>query len=277
MRRTRSLLPQYLHVSSPSSMGNDDDAKKKKLGLLSLSNNTKFFFSFFVSFLLLASIGLVYFPRFTANSELPDDWQTWTYGRFRQEFECSKYIYKENKRFYTVKDWQIMRDTYIQHVDSSFVFDDQVPPTKGYSLHGKGNPPPYYADQSPGSGRGLFASHIIHKGELVHNGTISDVAFPNATAWRCFIFALPTKEMACDVTEWSWTQPLQKNGPQKLMTSFTISILVNEGDTDEEVNALPESDVSPLFYATREIQKGEEILTTYDTLYSGDWGAAGLG
>ena len=60
------------------------------------------------------------------------------------------------------------------------------------------------------------------------------------------------------------------------MTGFTISILINEGWTDEDVNVLPESDVSPLFYSTRDIQKGEELLTTYETLYSTDHDAVGL-
>eukprot|EP00986_Skeletonema_menzelii_P000240 scaffold67_cov155-Skeletonema_menzelii.AAC.14 len=210
--------------------------------------------------------------------KVPDDRETWTWGRFRQEYECEKYyIHQENKRFYTMADWQTMRDIYIQHVDSSYVFDDPIPPTKGYSLQGKGNPPPFYAALSPGSGRGLFASRDIHEGELVHNGTISDVSFPNADAFRRFMFALPTKEMACDVTEWTWTQPLHKNGPLKLMTSFTISILVNEADDEEEMNILPESEVSSLFYATRDIQKGEEITTSYDTLYSADFDEVGLG
>mmetsp|Transcript_10961 Transcript_10961/g.18727 ORF Transcript_10961/g.18727 Transcript_10961/m.18727 type:complete len:152 (-) Transcript_10961:180-635(-) len=121
--------------------------------------------------------------------------------------------------------------------------------------------------------------HIMpkkYKGELVHNGTKSDVSFPNANAYRRFMFGLPKREMGCDVTEWTWTQQQGENGPLKLMTGFTISILINEGWTDEDVNVLPESDVSPLFYSTRDIQKGEELLTTYETLYSTDHDAVGL-
>lgn len=207
--------------------------------------------------------------------DLPKDWQSWTFKRFQREFPCA---HRPSSAFelYTVEDFQMMRDTYIQYVDRSFKFDDPVPPTEGYSLHVKGTPPPYHAKKIPDGPRGLFASRDIHKGELVHNGTKSDVSFPDANAWRRFRFGLPKREMGCDVTEWTWTQGQVKNGPLKLMTSFTISILINEGRTDEDVNVLPESDVSPLFYATRDIQKGEELLTTYETLYDAEHGAVGL-
>ena len=211
------------------------------------------------------------------TTKLPKDWQAWTFGRFKDEFQCRVYLDRTTKPLYTLEYWQIMRNTYIQQVDNTYIFDDPVPPTKGYSLHVKGNTQPYYAAQSPGRGRGVFASRNIHKDELVHDGTKSDITFPDATSWRRFMFALPKKEIACDVTEWTWTQRLQeKYSPMKIMTSFTISVLMNEGDTEEEVNALPESSISSSFYATREIHKGEEILTSYE-MYDTDYDAVGLG
>jgi len=63
-----------------------------------------------------------------------------------------------------------------------------------------GEKQPYYAKKSPGKGRGLFASRDIKKGEVVHDGTNSDVIM-SGKDFRRFIFALPQK-MACDATEW---------------------------------------------------------------------------
>ena len=245
--------------------------------------------SFVAGIVLLLFMGRTYFQSQSTTTklnlqqalpklDLPKDWQSWTFKRFKTEFQC---YHRPSSAFelYTVEDFQMMRDTYIQYVDRSYKFDDPVPPTEGYSLHVKGTPQPYYAKKqhvADGGQRGLYASRDIHKGELVHNGTKSDVSFPNANAYRRFLFGLPKREMGCDVTEWTWTQQQGENGPLKLMTGFTISILINEGWTDEDVNVLPESDVSPLFYSTRDIQKGEELLTTYETLYSTDHDAVGL-
>eukprot|EP00984_Skeletonema_dohrnii_P010544 scaffold4110_cov77-Skeletonema_dohrnii-CCMP3373.AAC.9 len=236
-----------------------------------------------IALTLLLVVGLSHFRQSTTTNlkqslpkpDLPKDWQSWTFQRFQREFPCA---HRPSSAFelYTVEDFQMMRDTYIQYVDRSYKFDDLVPPTEGYSLHVKGTPPPYHAEKIPDGPRGLFASRDIHKGELVHNGTKSDVSFPDANAWRRFMFGLHKREMGCDVTEWAWTQGQVKNGPLKLMTSFTISILINEGMTDEDINVLPESNVSPLFYATRDIKKGEELLTTYETLYYTNHDAVGL-
>lgn len=295
-----SPRPSYFHHRKDNGtgieFGGDDDVKKEHLKHRNptfLSDNTKKAVVNYIAISLLFISGLLYFrpqgnddrqrrPSLRSSIQqrlfttgLPNDWQTWTFRRFVQEFQCQAYFDRETKPLYTMEYWQTMREKYIEQVDSTYEFDDPVHPTKGYSLRIKGNTPPYYADESPGRGRGLFASRNIHKGELVHDGTQSDITFPDAMSWRRFMFALP-KEIACDVTEWSWTQQLEEHGPMKIMTSFTISILMNEGDTDEEVNVLPENSVSPLYYATREIQKGEEILTRYET-YSTDFDAVGLG
>ncbi|KAL7525207.1 hypothetical protein ACHAXR_000903 [Thalassiosira sp. AJA248-18] len=108
-----------------------------------------------------------------------------------------------------IEDWQLMRDTFIQVVDTTPKKrwkDDPIPPTLGYSLQpGIPIPPPYHAKFSSGKGRGLFASRDIAKGELVHDGDVTDVIFPDAIAWRRFVFSLP-RDFACDMTDWNWMQ-----------------------------------------------------------------------
>ena len=47
----------------------------------------------------------------------------------------------------------------------------------------------------------------------------------------------------------------------KIMLAINISAMLNTGLTPEEVNLLPETSTSQLYYATRDIKRGEEILT----------------
>ena len=148
---------------------------------------------------------------------------------------------------------------YNKEVDSSYKFDEIMPPTQGYKFNEAGAQP-YYAKVSDGKHRGLFASRDIRKGEVVHDGTHLDVAFPDAKAYRRFVFALP-RRTACDITEWTWTQRLEQDGPMKIMLAINASAMLNPSFTSEEANVLPESSTSQLYYATRDIKRGEEILT----------------
>eukprot|EP00574_Skeletonema_japonicum_P001032 CAMPEP_0201741814 /NCGR_PEP_ID=MMETSP0593-20130828/47002_1 /ASSEMBLY_ACC=CAM_ASM_000672 /TAXON_ID=267983 /ORGANISM="Skeletonema japonicum, Strain CCMP2506" /LENGTH=359 /DNA_ID=CAMNT_0048236153 /DNA_START=81 /DNA_END=1157 /DNA_ORIENTATION=- len=175
--------------------------------------------------------------------------------------------------------WESMLDAYNQVVDPAYKFDDEVPPTEGYRLNEDGLPP-YYAKLSPGKGRGLFASRDIQKGEIVHDGTKSDVVFPNETSWKRFMFALPRK-IACDQSEWTFTQQLEEDGPMRIVSSLNIAILMNQGNTLRDVNVQPEdgngkpSEYSSLFRAMKDIKIDEEILMNYGA-YDTDFAAAGL-
>jgi hypothetical protein len=212
---------------------------------------------------------------FTLNvNDLPNDWVEWGFVRIRHKFKCGDYVVNEVKPLPSMEYWQIVLDTYNKEVDKSYKFDELVPPTQGYRFNEAGAQP-YYAKVSKGKDRGLFASRDIQKGELVHDGTKSDVVFPDAMAWRRFVLALPRK-VACDVTEWSWTQRLEEGGPMKILMAINISILMNNGNTPKQINAVPKSSTSSLFYATQDIKKDEEILTDYD-IYDTRFDLAGLG
>ena len=211
---------------------------------------------------------------FTLNkNDLPNDWVDWGFTSIRLKFKCDPYVENGFKPLPTMEYWQMIRDTYNKEVNSSYTFDELVPPTQGYRLNEAGGPP-YYAKVSEGKDRGLFASRDIKKGEVVHDGYKSDVVFPDAMAWRRFVFSLP-RRAACDMTEWSWTQQLEEGGPMKILTSINISILMNMG-APEQINAVPKSSTSSVFYAIRDIKKGEEILTDYD-IYETRFDLAGLG
>ena len=207
------------------------------------------------------------------KNKLPDDWEEWGFERIQRKFKCEKYVNEEFKPLPSMEYWQMVLDAYNKEVDSSYRFDPIVPPTEGYRFNEAG-PPPYYAKLTKNKDRGVFASRDIQKGELVHDGTKSDVVFPNAMAWRRFVLALP-RQAACDMTEWCWTQQLEKGGPMKIVMAINISSLMNTGSPNK-INAMPRSSTSSLFYATQDIKKGQEILTDYD-IYETRYDLVGLG
>eukprot|EP00984_Skeletonema_dohrnii_P031781 scaffold24747_cov144-Skeletonema_dohrnii-CCMP3373.AAC.1 len=202
--------------------------------------------------------------------EPPHGWQTFGFLQIREHFSCDVFDYVLFKPP-SMKEWQIILDAYNKEVDSSYKFDQIVPPTQGYLFGRNGEEaPPFYANSIEGTNRnrGLFASRDIQEGEVVHDGTNSDVVFPDAMAYRRFVFALPRKA-ACDITEWTWTQRLEQNGPMKIMLAINISAMLSTwqstGFTSEDANVLPEPEsegsTSQVYYATQDIKRGEEILT----------------
>mmetsp|Transcript_35978 Transcript_35978/g.73402 ORF Transcript_35978/g.73402 Transcript_35978/m.73402 type:complete len:310 (-) Transcript_35978:68-997(-) len=207
------------------------------------------------------------------KAKLPSGWETTSFHEMYTHFNCSSHAYDDTKSIPSLDQWLSMREQYNQHVDSNTSFSDPIPPLDGYTFKNNERPP-FYAKLSPGKGRGIFASRDIQKGELVHDGSNSDVVFPDGPSFRQYVFALP-RPMACDVMEWTWTQQFQEGGDYHICLAINISSLMNTGDDEDEVNALPTSSMTAMFYATRDIRKDEEILTDYE-IYKTEWGAVGL-
>lgn len=211
--------------------------------------------------------------RVMTRTYLHQDWRNWGRHKFRTLFQCNHHLSIGTKSVPTTDYWQTLRDVYNSEIDSSFLFDDPVPPTQGYTLNANGAPP-YYAKLSPGKGRSLFASRDIKEGELVdgiEGGTKSDLIFPTAEALQWYLLALP-EPMACDVLEWSYTQKLVTSGPPVLLVASDISSLMNTADRADEVNVSPKDESSStLLYASRDIKKGEEILMDYGVFPAGLW------
>ena len=206
------------------------------------------------------------------DHELPQDWQTFGSQQIQNHFKCDTFdrVLKPP----SMKKWKMILDAYNKEVDSSYKFDLIVPPTEGGYVfdevgqqYGHGAPPFHARSTKMGTHRGLFATWDIRKGDLIHDGSGSDVVFPDAMAYRRFVFALPQRA-ACDMIDWTWTQRLEKDGPMKIMTAINISAMLSSGlttDSDQtNANVMPESSTSQLYYATRDIKSGEEIL--YSTL-----------
>lgn len=199
----------------------------------------------------------------------PEDWQSWGFFDVHGELGCGKHAHDMDKPLPDMDYWNFFRDKYKEVVNSETKFDDPILPTDGYTMT-NGEKQPYYAKKSPGKGRGLFASRDIKKGELVHDGNASDLVM-TADEWRSMIFALPQK-MACDLSEWTWTQRKKKDGPYKIFTAFNISILMNGSN---KANTMPKCSHCSKMYAIRDIKKDEEILTDYK-IYPTLWDEVGL-
>ncbi len=137
--------------------------------------------------------GIVYDSKMpTGNTvwQKPDNWKTMGFYNVRKHFKCTHYAHDLTKPLPTEEDWNFFKSKYKVLVNKDKVFDDPVPSSQGYSIDNQHNPQPYYAVHGE-RGRGLFATRDIEKGELVHDGGIADVTFPNGMAWRRFIFNLP--------------------------------------------------------------------------------------
>jgi len=220
--------------------------------------------------------------KLTPKHDFPDEWETYTYTDIRQYFNCRERSRDNDKPLPTLGDWKLLRQTYTLIVNNTKKWNDPVPPTEGYSFQ-KDNkaalPPPYYAKQSKGKGRGLFASRDIKKGELVHSGD-SDIVFPGhgAIKWKEFVFSLP-RDFACDCTDWHWMQMKYDGDDYHMVAALDISVLMNSGGEEfgpgRTPNVLPEDKYSGRQFALRDIEKDEEILTDYDAYWT-EWSEVGL-
>jgi len=223
---------------------------------------------------------------YTTTLTPPLNWEQMTFSELRDYFDCSEHANDLNKALPTLNEWMVLHQQYRELVDSEplALLKSIVPPTLGYS-HGSSSdsssssvndidhdiPPPYYAGQSDGKGRGLFASRNINKGELVHDGPRSSVAFPDASSYRRLIINLP-RNTACDVTEWAWTQQLAYGGEMKIVLDLNIAALMNSSN---EPNIGPMNKYTTKMYALRDIKQGEEILHDY-SIYTVEYEALGL-
>ena len=201
------------------------------------------------------------------------DWRKWSREKFKTQFECDYHLRLGTTSVPKIEYWQTLRDVYKSEVDSSYLFDDPIPPTQGSTLNENGATP-YYADLSPGKGRGLFASRDIMKGELVdgvEGGTKSDMKFTTEEAMQRYLMALP-EPMACDVMEWTYTADLGMGEKPVILCASDISSLMNTVRGNDQANVMPkDSSSSTLLFAVRDIKKGEEILMDYEVFPAGLW------
>lgn len=171
---------------------------------------------------------------------------------------------------------------------------------------------PFEVRQSPGMGRGLFATEAVGAGLVMYDFSRT-AQFWEAEEFTMFLSAIGT-ELACDVLMWSYVQELGGTeaggasgspGPEatsassdlRIMTDLDPGSFCNNGDGGAGGNMgwraagggpspapLPASDgtaradtvkSAPLI-ALRDIEAGEEILCSYGQFSEGEWSHFGL-
>ena len=220
-----------------------------------------------------------------------------TLSQLKIYFGCSS----GERPIHDQKTWQYLRQTYhgIVGGEKSTI----GPPSRAYN----GFAVPYFVDQSPGRGRGLFAATDIPKGSLIWTASRT-AEFEDAETYRKFLLTIPA-DLACDVMMWAYVSyGSETDGENKLHDEedeeeeaedeeedegeeFSLKIMVdldessfcNDGgkkrnmDWDEEAASLYPDNSDWRTFAVDDVKKGDELLCNYSGFFQKDkWAAFGL-
>lgn len=172
------------------------------------------------------------------------------FGRMYNKLKCHDHAYEQNKPTYKPERWEKLWDTF----QESTLFPFPIPDAD------EGTDEPYYVAHSDGKGRGNFASRNITKGTLIHPGYPYTVFFLDANSWYRFVSALP-RLMACDVMEWAWQQDLTNSGNVVMCLNMDKAVFFNDGDGRNNMEMKEATSLD--FYASRDVEIGEELLYDY--------------
>ncbi len=138
-------------------------------------------------------------------------------------------------------------------------------------------------------GQGLKATRDIDEGELLFKAMNNIILFTNGDTYREFLFGIYERngelydsETGCNVLIWSWVQALEGDGGSRLVivTDLDNTLLLNEAqDKEPNVRCGGEGgeNCRDIYYATRDIKKGDELLGDYTHLaLMAGWPKVGL-
>ncbi len=162
--------------------------------------------------------------------------------------KCYDHALVQKKRLYSDDDWHFLW----QKFQDAALYPYPIPPPSKRL---------YYTSYSDGRGRGNFAARNIKEGEMIYNGYTNAAFFQEAESFKRFL-SLLSAEAACDVLEWSFMQDVTNDGNAVLCLDICGGALFNDGSPHQ--NMQYEEKWSLNKYATRDIQKGEEITELYD-------------
>ena len=164
------------------------------------------------------------------------------------ELKCYDHAMIQHKRLYSDDDWNSLW----QKFQDASLYPYPIPnPSKKL----------YYTAYSKGKGRGNFASRNIKAGEHIYHGYKNAAFFQEGESFKRFL-SLLSKEAACDVLEWSFMQDLTNDGNAVLCLDMDGGALFNDGSPHQNMQYKEAWSLNK--YATRDIQKGEEITEEYD-------------
>lgn len=185
---------------------------------------------------------------------------------------CASYEYSSRRN---ETEWATMRSAYIATVG---------PRRASIKLsYGSGFKVPIIIGHSPGRGRGVFSTGNISKGTLIWQSYFT-ATFSEGYHYRRFLSVLPN-DLVCDLLSWCYT--FLDEGEQTIACDLDEASLFNHADHSFEYNIgeiadegkkdknSKKEDVDSVF-ALRDIEAGEELVTTYDEFHSFGFDELGL-
>ncbi|CAJ1945168.1 unnamed protein product [Cylindrotheca closterium] len=187
---------------------------------------------------------------------------------------CNSYDFNARRN---QTEWATMRSAYIATVG---------PRRASIKLsYGSGFRIPIKIAHSPGRGRGVFATTDIPKGTLVWTSDFT-ATFEEGFQFRKFLSVLPD-DMVCDLLFWCYT--MKDEGEHVIACDLDESSLFNHADHRFEYNIgeIPVTnegreeqkrktrDIDSAF-SLRDIDAGEELITSYDEFHSFGFDEMGL-
>ncbi len=194
-------------------------------------------------------------------------------------YDCGE-VLSSTRPVHNESTWMLLRGTYIATVgvESSTI---TFPP----SYH-SGFRVPFYVDQHPEAGRGVFASEPIKRGQLIWTSLAQSARFKTGGEYRHFLSSLPG-DLVCDLIIWCYPmyEDLKDHDSARIACDLDEGSFINHSYIKSEYNfgcdkkaaKNHEGGCTFNFFAKRDIKAGEEIRANYNEFaHGGKWDLFGL-
>ena len=202
-------------------------------------------------------------------------WRSYTVPEMEAHFQCEE-AFATTRPWWTSDQWREVRDLYRDFAKKNKVGTHQIAKDITYDFSDIAEP--FQAGKE--KGRGLRAARDIRKGEVVLRATNNTIVFNDGLTYRKFLFALEERfpTFACDIMTWNWIHDLDDEGVKfGIGVDLNDNNLINTSDEEKDVNVRcgthGEEDSCDtlrdgMFYASRDIRKGEELVADYGDFVS---------
>ncbi|GMH77699.1 hypothetical protein TrST_g7564 [Triparma strigata] len=193
-----------------------------------------------------------------------------------ESYDCQKILFDSGDLPIPLpSDWAYLRAAYYGVMGSS-IGNEVMPNGHLANIEGLTG---LTALQSPGRGRGLFATVAYKKGDRIKSlsDEIYSGYFNTGQQYRDYLLALP-RNLACEVTRWSYT--LEELGePKYIMLDLGFQSLTNNSPSPNAEHIPPNAEGAwaESGVALKDISPGDEILVDYTKYEAHAWSSMGLG
>ena len=229
--------------------------------------------------LTFVSVSLIH-KKWNVKSDKENIWGDYRVSQLWSHLDCDKIFLKE-RPVHSKETWRQLREMYEAVVSpSSSSIGNLSAGLNGFGAIG------HYGKQSPGMGRGIFASEFVPEGTLIYDFG-QTAQFKDGQSYREFIMHIEN-DLACDVLQWAYVFDLNEGKGDEPDLRINVDLddgsFCNGGSSSEgNLGYLPvenetrprKNGMRPLF-ATQDIKEGDEILCKYGEFSEGDWVYFGL-